>query len=145
MDALGQEAQVANAQEMTPAEQPPGAEGEAEAAPPTTDQQWQDDAASQSAAQAGGGNQPPPPSQQRERPKSHERLGIDGVPLELEGSEEGDVDTNTAADGETDTQGGTFEQSGGGMQDGTIQAGADPLVIPPDLRHVVQNYFSPQE
>lgn len=92
-------------------------------------------------AGSGAGNAP---GEQRERPQSHERLNIDGVPLELESDGAG-----TATDGETDqppASVGNFSRSAPDAAPGdgsTVQIGDDPLYIPPDLRDVVQEYFQP--
>lgn len=91
----------------------------------------------------------PPPSEQRELPAPPERLGVDGVPLELEGGDEanapteGDEEQSETADG---MGGGAFEhRSGSAPDDLRGSAGADPLRIPADLQDVVKEYFSPSE
>jgi hypothetical protein len=100
------------------------------------------------AGQQSGGNQPSggpsPPVEQRER--SHERLGVDGVPLELESQGDGNVPTE--GDPETMAAGGgsgSFETGQQPVSDETVQVDEDPLRIPADLRDVVQEYFSPVE
>lgn len=92
------------------------------------------------------------PGDQRERkPDPAERLDVEGVPLELEG-ETGDEGNTTASEQDGPPEqvepvggGSGFEQDAATLNDEEIQAGADPLRIPPDLRHVVQTYFSPAE
>jgi hypothetical protein len=93
---------------------------------------------------AGGGDvgSAPPPSEQREQ--SHERLGVDGVPLELESQGGG----NLPSEGEPETSapgGSSFEAGESTVTDETVQVGDDPLRIPAELRDVVQEYFSPTE
>jgi hypothetical protein len=93
---------------------------------------------------AGGGDvgSAPPPSEQREQ--SHERLGVDGVPLELESQGGG----NLPSKGEPETSapgGSSFEAGESTVTDETVQVGDDPLRIPAELRDVVQEYFSPTE
>lgn len=84
-------------------------------------------------------------SEGEQRTQPHERLGVDGVPLELESEGEGqdaDGDPDTA----TSAGGGSFEASGPEeVSDETVQVEADPLQIPAELRDVVQEYFSPAE
>lgn len=93
----------------------------------------------------GGAGQSSLPGQQREG--SGERLGVDGVPLELESEGEGDLPTGGEPTGdETAPSGGT--SPGGGFARGSqsgerVEVGDDPLRIPADLRDVVQDYFSP--
>ncbi|NJL03666.1 MAG: hypothetical protein HC911_01855 [Chloroflexaceae bacterium] len=83
------------------------------------------------------------PVEQREREQSHERLNVDGVPLELESS-----GTGSAAEGDPDQIAGgvgNFSRStaGGNADSSVVQIGDDPLYIPPELRDVVQKYFAP--
>jgi hypothetical protein len=88
------------------------------------------------------GDASPPPGEQREQ--SHERLGVDGVPLELESDGEG----NTPGEGEPDTTsagGGAFTSGQEAVDETMVQVGEDPLSIPADLRDVVQEYFSAPE
>ncbi len=89
----------------------------------------------------GGGAGNTPPGEQREQPESSERLGVDGVPLELESRGSGQP---TDGDAENSTSGaGTFQaEQGGQPDDATVQIGKDPLRIPAELRDVVQEYFS---
>ena len=105
----------------------------------------QDQAANQAqpGQNGGGAGQGSLPGQQREQ--SSERLGVDGVPLELASDGPGHVPTTgepqgqaTAGDGTGATSGGGFSQSGV-----PVQVADDPLRIPADLRDVVQGYFSP--
>jgi hypothetical protein len=102
-------------------------------------------------APGGAGNTPLPGDQHERKPDPAERLDVEGVPLELEG---GPGDEERASDSEQDGPpaqvepvggGSGFEQDAATLNDEEIQAGADPLRIPPDLRHVVQTYFSPAE
>ncbi|NTU81540.1 MAG: DUF4175 domain-containing protein [Chloroflexales bacterium] len=93
---------------------------------------------------AGGAGQSSLPGQQREG--SSERLGVDGVPLELEGNGPGDTPAPGDPKGPPAQGGGTG--AGGGFSRGSqsgerVEVGDDPLRIPADLRDVVQNYFSP--
>jgi hypothetical protein len=97
----------------------------------------------QNQGQGGGvGNEPSLPGEQR----PSERLGVDGVPLELESEGEGDTPTESNSD-EPVSGGsvGSFQPGPSEPDDRTVQTGEDPLRIPPDLRDVVQEYFSPEE
>lgn len=83
------------------------------------------------------------PGEQREG--SNERLGVDGVPLELESDGAGDTPTGGEPQG---TPSGGNGSGGGGFSRGNpsgerVEIGDDPLRIPADLRDVVQDYFSP--
>lgn len=91
----------------------------------------------------GGAASNAPFSGQREMPQSSERLGVDGVPLEL--NSQGNGQTPSEGDPSTTAPGsGSFEPGEGAPGDSaTIQIGDDPLRIPADLRDVVQEYFSP--
>jgi hypothetical protein len=95
--------------------------------------------------QANPGNNDTPPEDQRERARPHERLGVEGVPLELENDGEGDTPTNNEADSTADneTGAGGFRQGDQLSDDTQVDVGDDPLRIPVDLRDVVQGYFSP--
>jgi hypothetical protein len=88
-----------------------------------------------------------PPEDQRERSRPHERLGIEGVPLELESEGEGDTPTDNEADTppEEESNAGSFARSDQLSDDTQVQVGEDPLRIPADLRDVVQEYFSQAE
>lgn len=94
----------------------------------------------------GGAGQGSLPGEQREG-SAADRLGVDGVPLELEAEGEGD----TPAQGDPDGPGGPGSGAappGGGFSSGApsserVAVGDDPLRIPADLRDVVQDYFSP--
>lgn len=93
----------------------------------------------------GGAGQGSLPGEQREG-STADRLGVDGVPLELESEGEGDTPTQGDADG----PGGSSDNTapGGGFSSGApsserVEVGDDPLRIPADLRDVVQDYFSP--
>lgn len=94
------------------------------------------------ASGAGAGNVSA--SEQREREQSMERLDVEGVPLELESQGTGTPGEEETPD-QTVSGGGTFTR--GDQQnepDGTsIQLEEDPLTIPPELRDVVQEYFTP--
>jgi hypothetical protein len=98
----------------------------------------------QQGSQGGGGaGNGSLPGEQRQQ--QSDRLGVDGVPLELES--EGDANTPTQGQPD-DTAGGTgsggdFSQGGASPGTDPVQAGDDPLRIPADLRDVVQDYFSP--
>ncbi len=102
------------------------------------------DQANPNAGQQGGGTAAGnTPVEQREREQSHERLNVDGVPLELESS-----GTGSAAEGDPDQIAGgvgNFSRStaGGNADSSVVQIGDDPLYIPPELRDVVQKYFAP--
>lgn len=93
--------------------------------------------------QGGGAGNTSLPSQQREQPS--DRLGVDGVPLELNAKGNGTAPTqgqaNSSAGGTSN--GGTFSQGGSNPSTDPVQAADDPLRIPTDLRDVVQDYFSP--
>lgn len=98
--------------------------------------------AGQPGASGGGAGQGSLPGQQRER---SQRLGVDGVPLELAGAGPGDVPAPGAAD---QAAGAGGPAGAGGFARGSpsserIVVDADPLRIPGDLRDVVQDYFSP--
>ncbi len=84
------------------------------------------------------------PGQQREG--RGERLGVDGVPLELESDGPGTLPTGGEPGDQTAPGGGTGASGGfaRGSQSGErVEVGDDPLRIPADLRDVVQDYFSP--
>ncbi len=92
----------------------------------------------------GGAGQASLPGQQRET--ESERLGVDGVPLELESDGPGNTPTDGDPEGQPTEGGGTG--AGGGFSRGSqsgerVEVGDDPLRIPADLRDVVQDYFSP--
>ncbi len=102
------------------------------------------DRSDQSNGQGGGaGNSPP--SEQRALERPADRLGIEGVPLELENEGAGDIAGN--ADNQTPVGGsggvGGFEQGAQAPDSTRVQTGDDPLRIPMDLRNVVQEYFAP--
>jgi hypothetical protein len=94
-----------------------------------------------SGSQPSGG--PSQPVEQRER--SHERLGIDGVPLELESESGGDVPTEGDPETMGSGGGGSFQTGDQPVSEELVQVDEDPLRIPADLRDVVQEYFSPAE
>ncbi len=114
----------------------PAAPRVADGSQPPPDQPQQD---GQTGTGGGAGNTS---GEQRERPQSHERLNIDGVPLELESDGGG-----TSTDGETDQPPagvGNFSRSDPSPpnpDNSIVQIGDDPLYIPPDMRDVVQEYF----
>jgi hypothetical protein len=90
---------------------------------------------------AGAGNAPP--SEQREQQQPSERLGVDGVPLELESEgDQGQVPTEGEAETTSAASGGGFQPGEGEVSEDVVQIGADPLRIPVDLRDVVQEYFT---
>ncbi len=96
----------------------------------------------QPGASPGGAGQGNLPGEQRER---SQRLGVDGVPLELSGAGPGDTPDAGAA-GQTAGAGGPAGAGGftrGSPSSERITVDADPLRIPGDLRDVVQDYFSP--
>ncbi|MFQ3663806.1 MAG: hypothetical protein SNJ69_15630 [Chloroflexaceae bacterium] len=96
----------------------------------------------QPGASPGGAGQGSLPGEQRER---SQRLGVDGVPLELSGAGPGDTPDAGAA-GQTAGAGGPAGARGftrGSPSSERITVDADPLRIPGDLRDVVQDYFSP--
>jgi hypothetical protein len=97
----------------------------------------------QNQGQGGGvGNEPSLPGEQR----PSERLDVDGVPLELESEGEGDTPTEGNPEGPVSGRSNGSFQPGQSVPDSsTVQTGEDPLRIPPDLRDVVQEYFSPEE
>lgn len=80
--------------------------------------------------------------EQRSQPT--ERLGVDGVPLELESEGQGNTPAAGQPDGPAQGQGqGGFTQGSASPSSERVQVGDDPLRIPADLRDVVQDYFSP--
>ncbi len=97
----------------------------------------------QNPGQGGGvGNEPSLPGEQR----PSERLDVNGVPLELESEGEGDTPTEGNPEGPVSGRSNGSFQPGQSVPDSsTVQTGEDPLRIPPDLRDVVQEYFSPEE
>jgi hypothetical protein len=84
------------------------------------------------------------PGEQRESTSS-DRLGVDGVPLELESEGEGDTPAEGEPDGPASAGGssGSGDFSPGSQSGERVEIGDDPLRIPADLRDVVQDYFSP--
>jgi len=99
----------------------------------------------QSAGQgASGAGQGSLPGDQRER--ASQRLGVDGVPLELasDGGSTvpgaGNAEQASAPEGGT---AGTGSFTRGSQSNERVSIGDDPLRIPADLRDVVQDYFSP--
>lgn len=98
----------------------------------------------QQQGQGGGAGQSSLPGEQREG--SGERLGVDGVPLELDSNGPGDTPTGgdpsqLPAEGGSGSGGGGFSR--GSQSSERVDVGDDPLRIPADLRDVVQDYFSP--
>lgn len=85
-----------------------------------------------------------PPGDQRAQAQPSERLGVDGVPLELESEGEGNRPTGNEPQGDprAGNAPGRFER-GSNPSGNRVQTGDDPLRIPADLRDVVQEYFSP--
>jgi hypothetical protein len=84
---------------------------------------------------------------QRELDRPSERLGVEGVPLELDEDGEGSVPNDDDTEEQDPTAGGqsgVFERSGASDNDiNTHNIGEDPQHIPADLRDVVREYFSP--
>lgn len=100
---------------------------------------------SQAQSQGGGGaGQGTLPGEQRER-QGADRLGVEGVPLELESEGEGDTPTEGDPDGPASAGGtsGSGDFSPGSQSGDPVEIGDDPLRIPADLRDVVQDYFTP--
>ncbi len=95
----------------------------------------------------GGGDVGNAPTPGEQRAQEHERLGIDGVPLELESNEDdtgGTPGDNEDPDTAATAGGAGFEASSDETAPSeTVQVADDPLRIPADLRDVVQEYFSP--
>jgi hypothetical protein len=96
-------------------------------------------------ASGGGSVGNAPPDEQREQAESSERLGVDGVPLELESQGDGGGGSGDDESQTTATGGGGFVDQADTPDDTTVRIGDDPLRIPADLRDVVQEYFSPTE
>ncbi len=97
----------------------------------------------QSGAGAGAGNIP---GDQREQSVPPDRLGVEGVPLDLES--EGPGTTPASASGNSFAPGGatgSFLPPTGSLDTNEVQTGDDPLRVPLDLRDVVQDYFSPTQ
>lgn len=74
-----------------------------------------------------------------------ERLGVDGVPIELGGEGEGENITGNADSTGTRVMPQGREQGQPRQSPDVVQTGDDPLSIPADLRDVVQGYFSPED
>jgi hypothetical protein len=108
--------------------------------------QGQGEQQGQAQSQGGSGaGQGALPGEQRES-DSTDRLGVDGVPLELESEGEGDTPAEGEPDGPANAGGGTSgsgDFSPGSQSGERVEIGDDPLRIPADLRDVVQDYFSP--
>jgi hypothetical protein len=108
--------------------------------------QGQGEEQGQAQSQGGSGaGQGALPGQQRES-DSADRLGVDGVPLELESEGEGDTPAEGEPDGPASAGGGSSgsgDFSPGSQSGERVEIGDDPLRIPADLRDVVQDYFSP--
>lgn len=143
---------LADAIEQPGGQAPPAAQEQGEQGQPppsgnTPAQEGQPDGS----PSAGQGNTPSsPPSEQRERSAPHERLDVEGVPLELEGGDEADAPTEDGEEEQTETAdgmgGGAFEHhSGSTPEDLPGSTGDDPLRIPTDLQDVVKEYFSPTD
>ncbi|PDW05017.1 hypothetical protein [Candidatus Viridilinea mediisalina] len=82
----------------------------------------------------------------QQRESVNQRLGVDGVPLELESDGPGGGATGGAASDLplSASEGGTGATFARGSPDSNrVEVGGDPLRIPLDLRDVVQDYFSP--
>ncbi len=97
----------------------------------------------QGQGQGGGAGNGSLPGEQRAQPSP--RLGVDGVPLELDAQGDGTTPAQGQADGAAvgGGNGGDFSQGGASPGTDPVQAADDPLRIPADLRDVVQDYFSP--
>lgn len=138
---------LASAIEQLGENQPQQPQQQAAQQPPPQQQgqQQQQQQQNQGAGGGGAGNDSPP-GDQRELPYPPERLNVDGVPLELEGGDEGDTPAEgDEADQAHGTGGGGFERGQSSQDETRIQTGDDPLSIPVDMRDVVQEYFSPSE
>jgi hypothetical protein len=107
----------------------------------------------QGQGQQGQGQQPEPGGAQasgeggqgQSRQAPSDRLGVEGVPLELDAEGQGDNITGNA-DGQGTRQVPPSDTNSSRQQsDDVVQTGDDPLRIPADLRDVVQGYFSPEE
>jgi hypothetical protein len=79
-----------------------------------------------------------------QREQRTDRLNVDGVPMELESDGPGNSPTEGEAEGNGEASGNSgFVQGSSNPNNGRVQTGDnDPLRIPPDLRDVVQDYFS---
>lgn len=97
--------------------------------------------------QGGGAGNTALPGEQREQAQPAERLGVEGVPLELESEGDGrsPADGDAAEERAAGTGSGSFEVGEGTPDSTKVQTGEDPLRIPADLRDVVQEYFSPAD
>ncbi|NJP05522.1 MAG: hypothetical protein HC837_07830 [Chloroflexaceae bacterium] len=91
----------------------------------------------------GGGNGGSLPGEQREREQPMDRLDVDGVPLELESDGDGSTSESEADQPPDGSGSGRFERGSGTPSNNSVQTGEDPLRVPPELRDVVQEYFSP--
>jgi hypothetical protein len=75
-----------------------------------------------------------------------ERMGVEGVPLELEGGEgEGENVTGNAEQGQGTGVVPPASNNERQQSRDVVETGEDPLRIPSDLRDVVQGYFSPED
>ncbi len=104
----------------------------------------QDSSQTNGQGQGGGaGNSSLPGGEQREQPA--DRLGIDGVPLDLNAKGDGTAATQGQANSNAGGTGnsGAFSQGESNPSTDPVLAADDPLRIPTDLRDVVQDYFSP--
>lgn len=97
----------------------------------------------QSGAGAGAGNIA---GDQREQSVPADRLGVEGVPLDLESEGAGTTPATASGNSPATTNAiGTFLPPTGALDTNEVRTGEDPLRIPLDLRDVVQDYFSPTQ
>lgn len=97
----------------------------------------------QSGAGAGAGNIA---GDQREQSVPSDRLGVEGVPLDLESEGAGTTPASASGDSAaTSSATGSFLPPTGSLDTSEVRTGDDPLRIPLDLRDVVQDYFSPTQ
>lgn len=115
-------------------EQPGAAESAAESA---SDAQGQGEGSGRG---SGAGNNP---AEQREQALPSERLGVEGVPLELDSAGEGGASGEGDAEEQVAGDGGGFEQGNITPGSDRVEAAEDPLRVPADARDVVQEYFTP--
>ncbi|MBX0326218.1 hypothetical protein K2Z83_00735 [Oscillochloris sp. ZM17-4] len=104
--------------------------------------QGQPDQGQQGQGSSGAGDSSLPGEQ---RAQTSERLGVDGVPLELDAQGDATTPAQGQASGDDggNSDGGNFSQGGASLGTDPVQAADDPQLIPADLRDVVQDYFSP--
>ncbi|NJN66666.1 MAG: hypothetical protein HC884_08065 [Chloroflexaceae bacterium] len=156
LDDLATAIEQLGPQQQQTAQVPPSAQNSGSEQAPETDeneaipQDWREPE-QRTGPGGGASNAPSPPGERRERSEPSERLNVEGVPLELESDtpdhapveDDGDEGEEAPSDSGPGTR--QFVQSGEALDDTEVQAGADPLRIPMDLRDVVQEYFSPPQ